>query len=441
MAMPVRYPKDLARHVHSHLASAKSACPSLASMENLFETMYIASLKREEAETVTCRLAFVDQANPDPEPPKRIPEDRWKHFALEQDIPLTVRNLVKLSKAVDPWSSTIAVDLDSKGDLRIWGLIDQSVHHNTFVMQETDRGPQMPGAFQAVIEGVGEIAVYRRVTFIGRLRQDMLITREMGVLQGGPIHDKFLPAIEQFQQSIKMDVGKNRYEERSHWDASFEDEWFSVLSRILIGIQHYGHGGAILISDSNEGLSPRFSLKYPRLPQALYRAGLLKVKRTALSDKIHEEYIDTATHATTMPVGLHMAEAVARRALEETEDEITGCIRFLSSLSRVDGLIWLKHDLSLQGFGVVITTEEDPDQAYRAKSVAGTNGTAIDINNFGTRHRSMIRQCSKDPESVGFVISQDGDVRAITSVDHKTVMWENIRHQRFTNARPARANS
>jgi hypothetical protein len=226
-------------------------------MEELFETMYFASLQREEAEAVTCRLAFVDRANSDPTPPKRIPEDRWKHFALEPDIPLSVRNLVKLSKAVDPWSSTLAVDVDIKGGLRIWGLIDQSVHHNTFVMQETDSGPEMPGTFQAVIEGVGEIAVYRRTTFIGRLRQDILIAREMGVLQSGPIRDKLLPAIKQFQDSIKRDVGKNRYEERSHWDASLEDEWLSALSRILIGILHYGHGGAILISDRNEGLSPR----------------------------------------------------------------------------------------------------------------------------------------------------------------------------------------
>jgi hypothetical protein len=177
------------------------------------------------------------------------------------------------------------------------------------------------------------------------------------------------------------------------------------------------------------------------LPEALYRAGLLKVRGTALSDKIHQEYTDIGTEASVMPVGLYMGETVARRALEETEDEVTGCIRFLSSLSRVDGLIWLKHDLSLNGFGTVITTEDDPDQAHRAKTVAGTNTVPINITNFGTRHRSMMRQCARDSQSIGFVISQDGEVRAITSVDGKTVMWENIRLQRVTNARPVKGSS
>ncbi len=47
----------------------------------------------------------------------------------------------------------------------------------------------------------------------------------------------------------------------------------------------------------------------------------------------------------------------------------------------------------------------------------------------------MIRQCARDPESVGFVISQDGDVRAITRVGNAVLMWDNIRLQRLVNAK------
>jgi hypothetical protein len=38
----------------------------------------------------------------------------------------------------------------------------------------------------------------------------------------------------------------------------------------------------------------------------------------------------------------------------------------------------------------------------------------------------MMRYCAQTPGSVGFVISQDGDVRAITLVKGRLVMWESI---------------
>jgi hypothetical protein len=38
-----------------------------------------------------------------------------------------------------------------------------------------------------------------------------------------------------------------------------------------------------------------------------------------------------------------------------------------------------------------------------------------------------MRYCLSEPESVGFVISQDGDVRVIRNVGGRVVMWENIR--------------
>jgi hypothetical protein len=49
------------------------------------------------------------------------------------------------------------------------------------------------------------------------------------------------------------------------------------------------------------------------------------------------------------------------------------------------------------------------------------------MNHFGTRHRSMMRHCAAYPDSVGFVVSQDGDVRAISRVGEQIVLWDNIR--------------
>src|SRR3984893_3266756 len=158
--MPARYPKDLASRVHSQLGAKKISSPPLNVLVALFEVLYFASLKSEEAERISCRVAYVDRSNPDPNPPERIVKDRWQHFPFDEDVPFNVRNLVKLSKAVDPWVSTLAVDANSAGELRIWGLVDQGVHYSRYVVNEADSGPEMPGIFQAVIQGVGDIATY-----------------------------------------------------------------------------------------------------------------------------------------------------------------------------------------------------------------------------------------------------------------------------------------
>ena len=138
--MPSSFPEDLASHVHSQLVARKERPPSVKVLTRLFETLYFASLKREESQPISCRVAFIDRKRPDPHPPETIVADRWQFFTLADDLPLNVRNLVKLSTAVDPWGSTLAVDTDSEGKLRIWGLIDQSVHYSTFVVKEASSG-------------------------------------------------------------------------------------------------------------------------------------------------------------------------------------------------------------------------------------------------------------------------------------------------------------
>jgi DNA integrity scanning protein DisA with diadenylate cyclase activity len=431
--MPSRFPKDLAVHVHSQLAARNKKTPAVAVLTELFETLYFASLQQEESQPISCRVAFIDRKRPDPHPPDRVVADRWKIFALAEDLPLNVRNLVKLSTAVDPWGSTLAVDTDSAGELRIWGLVDQSVHYSTFVVKEAASGPEMPGVFQAVIQGIGEIAVYRTYLLLGSLKQNTLVKGQQRVFQSGLVHSKLMSSISIFQQKVRKRIGRALYEERGHWDESLEDIWISALCRILIGIQKYQHGGAVLISDVDSGLNPKYQLQYHRLADALFRASVLTIEHTSYSDAIHENYLDK--EADDIPAGLYLDESVSETELRDTNDELTGCVRFLASLSRVDGLIWLDSQLHLKAFGVEITVREDPAQMFMAHNSKATKRNKLNLNHYGTRHRSMFRYCAANRNSVGFVVSQDGNVRAVTRSGKHVFLWDNVRIQSLRNAR------
>jgi hypothetical protein len=291
--------------------------------------------------------------------------------------------------------------------------------------------------FQVVIQGTGEIAVYKSYVLLGSLNQDTLVKGQQRVFQYGPVHSKLMKSIKTFQDRVRSEVGKQLYRERDHWPATLEQNWLSALCRILIGIHKYQHGGAILISNSAIGLNPKYSLAYDRLADALFRSSVLSIRHTSYSDTIHENYLDK--EVDEIPTELYLSESVDGTDLNDTNDELTGCVRFLASLSRVDGLIWLDFDLNLKGFGVEITARDDPEKAVIATNSKGTQAKTLNISQYGTRHRSMLRYCAANHDSIGFVISQDGDVRAITHAKDRVVLWDNVRIQSIRNARTLRS--
>jgi hypothetical protein len=83
--MSTKYSKDLARLVRDYLERKEKNPPTLVVIEKLFEVMFFASLQREEAQPISCRVAFVDPENPDPEPPERITANRWNYFPLSEE--------------------------------------------------------------------------------------------------------------------------------------------------------------------------------------------------------------------------------------------------------------------------------------------------------------------------------------------------------------------
>jgi hypothetical protein len=129
-----------------------------------------------------------------------------------------------------------------------------------------------------------------------------------------------------------------------------------------------------------------------------------------------------------IPAGLYLDEAVSDNDEQDYRDEITGCVRFISSLSCVDGLVLATPDLAIRGFGVEIRPKKEVDAAYLSSSPKAQEKSLkkIDPNHYGTRHRSMMRYCFAHPKSVGFVISQDGEIRVMTRVKDRLVMWENL---------------
>jgi hypothetical protein len=121
--------------------------------------------------------------------------------------------------------------------------------------------------------------------------------------------------------------------------------------------------------------------------------------------------------------------------VSENRSELDGTIWFISLLTRVDGLVLMNPKLEVKGFGVEIIHSSEPSTVFLSGNRNGTKKglKKVDYIHYGTRHRSMMRYCTYIPGSIGFLISQDGDVRVMTQVGGKLVVWDNIKLQQHYN--------
>jgi len=90
--------------------------------------------------------------------------------------------------------------------------------------------------------------------------------------------------------------------------------------------------------------------------------------------------------------------------------------------------VLLDRRMVAHGFGVEVRTDNLLSDIYVARD-SHANPKMLrqgELTQYGTRHRAMMRYCYDKPGSLGFVVSQDGDIRAMTRIAEMLVLWENI---------------
>lgn len=423
-----RYPYHLANLVAQRLADRNGFVPSNDVLLRLFETLYFASLKTDEARPCRCTVNFLD---PGGELANPSGPDGWSVVPFHESFPLDVRSLLKLADAADPSVSSLAIYVDERGEPYIWGMVDQELRYGDYVSLDAAADPVRPGLFQATITGVGAVSVYRDFSLLGCLEQDNLVAEYHDVLWEGPIHDRLrrnLDATLWHTQATNGDAtGRTPI-------AQVKEEllirWQNAICRVLFNIQQYGHGGGLLIVPDCpvSDVHVKYEQTYDRMPRALFRLAQHQILKRQRAETI-AAHCHTATD--TLPCDVHFDAVHSQRELERLKNELLGCVRYIASLSRVDGFVLLDKSLIAHGFGVEVRTDAEVAQV----AMAGDAQASVDrlrpapISQFGTRHRAMMRYCSDNEGSLGFIISQDGDIRATMKHRGRLVLWENINVQ------------
>lgn len=425
--MAARTPHDLALFVYGRLRDDEHR-PSVEVLDVLFQTVFLTSLRTEEGTPVVCSVAFVDPKNPDPDPPENLRDPRWRFFPLDNPVEYNVGQLAKIAMATDPSSSCLCVYPDRKGSLRIWGLFDQQGGFQSLLSHEGEGGWEPPGIIQAQVLGLGHIIVTSGLAVIAELNSGILVEDTVDVFEGSIILNKLAAGFERRFAHIDADVKERGYVfDRKNKSDAMQD-WISTIRRVLLRARAFGHGGAFLITDSYYGdcLKIKYGICYDRIPTLFENWMRCQCISDQSSNLIYDglekdlDYID-AEH--------YLDYVVSQNDTDDAKEALAGAVSFVASLSRVDGLVLLDTNLVVHGFGCeIISKGDDNCTMFQANNSSPTKGgmRRLDPEIFGTRHRSMLRYCSEDESSVGFIVSNDGPVRAISRSGKRVYFWDNV---------------
>ncbi len=426
------YPNHLARLVCQSLATSTGCTLDRKVVLRLIETLYFASLKTNEKRPCTCTVDFIDPKNPSNlDAATDRMDNGWSLVRFRQAFPLSVRTILKLADAADPNVASIAVTSGDDGELLVVGLVDQELRYGDYVALDANSDPQRPGIFQATITGVGCVSVYKNYSLVGALEQNHIISKPHDALWEGPVYQRLYSNLHETLSAMQA-----AQDERvtSAQVAQVQEEllvrWQNAICRLLFNIQKYGHGGGLLIvpATPSTDVNIKYELHYDRLPRALLELAKLQIQKRQTADAITAH---CRTEQDTLPCEVHFDAVHYQREVDRLKSELLGCVRFVASLSRVDGFVLLDKSLVVHGFGVEATADVDLTDIHIAGDAAASPRLQrqVPFSEYGTRHRAMMRYCSENEKALGFVISQDGDIRAIMKHQGQLMLWENINVQ------------
>jgi hypothetical protein len=428
-------PVELAAFVAKRIKLAKilQDIPSQEILTELFNVLFYTSLRTEEGQFIKVTVTLYNEQFEILQKGANKRHDDCKYYPFNVPILLTEKNLTKLSKAADPWSSSLAVYFDDENKLFIRGMIDQAIHYQSFLNFERADKPTQPGILQVMVSGVGMLSVIFDFEQIATLNRSTLTKKYSDALNSGPVANFIADHTSTMKQWI-IDHLKREKLKAEDWEYAIEDLYVQSLSRILLKIQGYGHGGTLLITnDLKTDLKTKYEISYNRLEMAMLHLLKASILHNSVTDDLQQSENNGDEH---IPMEDYQDYASSLSDLEEAQNELKGAIRFIASLSCVDGLILLSERLNVKGFGTIITRKTLPTEVYVSETgVARANLKSQVPTHFGTRHQSLFAYCLAHPDSLGFVVSQDGELRAVMCVNGQLVIWENIKIHQFLRSK------
>jgi hypothetical protein len=428
MTIHYAYPPQLAQFVrHAWEATGDALLPmDPAHLEHLLSVAYQASLLRDEDRTVRVRVVA---ARPEEFDPEQGPPSGLQPLVFEEPISYTPDELRRLSVAAKYHRALIGVSPVADGaECAIWGILQSGP--GWIQVAQGGRGPApAPPASALLVRvlGPGRIAVGRGLSTLAELRAGVV---------GGPGMDVFRSEwlLARFS-STRSDLARLHAEARMQAEAKGE-RWAdlgpdviglvsqAMVRRFLAAMVSAHHGGTVIL------LPPE------NAEDALRGAGPLRLKYTFREGEPRRRYrrlilgLMRAVARAGGSEGVASVDGDRYASLRDDElaslrDAIFEMSQLIAALTEVDGAVVMTKRFELLGFGAEIVGDlPDVQHVARALDLEAEDTVAEPLVADGTRHRSAYRLCSRLPDALALVVSQDGGVRFVTVHRDEVTFWD-----------------
>lgn len=434
------YPSDLVEAIKSCLhdeaeSPYREPCPPIprdSVLQMLLETSFGASLLTEEGRRPGFRLIYLS-------PDALSAKQEYREFTRARTIsftcrrPFIVSEIVRLAPAAKMDRSLICVyDFSSDGsaeDLQIWGLLDVGANWWNFVHHAASSGQPPPIGITITSSKPGELSISSRGRVYVRLSNGTIVVPSHNALWQGDIDSFLAPASQSLYTDTCKLLGVQRFDEDGHDNDYPQRFYVHFLERLLFNVRDRRHGGTVVIvrdelAADDSRLTDRVLLKYACENN---HAWSLLVARLANHRRYYDLYVPLADG-----VDLTVERFSTMHRLESDKDELDEAISDVSdsiaSLTAVDGAVLMTDHFRVLGFGAEVVAQS---QSLTELTLADDHSKSIPIDSFGTRHRSAFRFCSSYEDSLAFIVSQDGGVKAVKRSAGNVLFWPDINEGMF----------
>lgn len=391
--------------------------PTVQEVRQVCDLLFTSSLLKEEGRPVRARVII---APPEAFPPSEGPPGGIHAIRFSVPHRLTANEIKRLSPAASFFHSVVAIWPDRDRGLRIWGILNTGPRWMNLVAggrKAADRSIVHP---MIHVRDPGWLLFYQGYTLLSEWRGRAFHGPRLDVFQSRLLNDRFAGHRKKLIEGLIADclpptLNVDGYADLSHLIA------LQFVKRIINLVRTSGHGGSLVILPADqEGVDAAvkwIDCKYTATPDM---AGL---RFRHLLQAIIRRVGQLSAAGSTASDAWEIFRSSTDPELDRLEEAFFELARLFSDLMQVDGALVLDKRMCLIGFGGEIRVDRNVFQVGHAHDLEGTAITNWDVQGDGTRHRSVYRLCSVEPEVIGFVISQDSQVRMIANVNDGVVFW------------------
>lgn len=380
--------------------------PSLEALTEMLEAAFFASCQKEEGRSLYFRIAYCSPASQ----AARQVRSRVDWIPFQRARPCTAAEIRRLAPALDPQRSMLCCHWD--GGLIMDGILFGQSDYEAIRVGYRSGGRRLPPLFNVTALNAGCLAANRGDECLVELSHGK-IRHPVHLAEGGPILRGLHGVVHAMQEEAWASVPAAAHLRRP--GSPIFCPYIPFLKKILHTMEASDHGGSLLLipHDQTGALtSAEIDIKY-RLCGTSAWDKCLSVMSLLISQELPEN------------IGILGMEEDQIRFDNACRDVMT-LAEVVGNLGAVDGALLLTDRLEILGFGAEIRLHADSEGAVELVPDARSAPRREIITHYGTRHRSIVRFCKHFRQAIGFILSQDGGLKAVASSDAGVTLWGDV---------------